>query len=108
MTTFDNPAENVRHAHGDTLYRAIAPKLKWLLSVVLRATKPPVTPMWTAADVAERLAVHPDSVRRWRVEGSGPPFLKLPSGAVRYDPEEVEAWEAEQRRKSTSDAGERR
>ena len=88
-----------------TIYQSVTTRLKALLSVVRRTAKPPVIPMWDERDVADRLKVSPETVRRWRVEGSGPPFLKLPSGAVRYDPEEVEAWEAEHRRKSTSDAG---
>jgi len=31
------------------------------------------------------------TLRRWRIEGSGPPFLKL-GGRVRYHPEHVERW----------------
>lgn len=31
------------------------------------------------------------TLRRWRIEGSGPPFLKLGRG-VRYHPAHVERW----------------
>ena len=95
--------DDLARAHIMSLYSAVAPKLKWLLSVVRRTAKPPVVPMWTTADVADRLQVHPDSVRRWRVTGDGPPFIKLPKGGVRYDPAKVNEWIEAQARTSTSE-----
>ncbi len=65
--------------------------------------------MLTSAELAKRLGVHKDTVKHWRVQGgeAGPPYVKM-VGSVRYDPEEVETWISKHRRKSTSDAGERR
>jgi excisionase family DNA binding protein len=42
-------------------------------------------------EVAKQLHVSLASVRRWRLERRGPPFIKVGS-LVRYKPEEVEAW----------------
>ena len=87
-----------------TIYSTVTTRLKALLAMVRKA-KPPVVPMWTTADVADRLQVHPDSVRRWRVTGGGPPFIKLPKGGVRYDPAKVNEWIEAQARRSTSEHG---
>lgn len=45
--------------------------------------------------VAKRLGVSPGTLRAWRYQGKGPPFLRF-EGAVRYDPEKVEEWVAQQ------------
>ncbi len=45
----------------------------------------------TARDVAELLAVSPESVLRWTRRGDLP-ALRLPGGAVRYRPDELDAW----------------
>lgn len=50
--------------------------------------------MMTTQDVAAKLKVAPSTVKQWRSEGKGPPFAKI-NGAVRYDPEKVDAWVAE-------------
>lgn len=67
--------------------------------------------MTTAADAAlltpkqaaERLAIARHTLARWRLEGGGPPFLKL-GGAVRYDVGDLDAFLVAARRRSTSDA----
>ena len=66
-------------------------------------------------DVAELLNLSPRTIQRWRVEGAGPPFLKMGvgpgrpgskgSGSVRYSPSDLESWLERQRRESTSDTG---
>lgn len=43
----------------------------------------------TVAQVAERLGVHPETVRRWAHTGLIPCVL-LPSGRMRFDPAEVD------------------
>jgi excisionase family DNA binding protein len=43
-------------------------------------------------DVAEWLGVKPSTVYSWLQRGRGPPVVKLPSGAVRFRREAVEAW----------------
>jgi excisionase family DNA binding protein len=45
----------------------------------------------TEEDVARQLHISVASLRRWRLERRGPPFIKVGS-LVRYRPEEVEAW----------------
>jgi len=47
-----------------------------------------------ARDLAELLAVHPRTVRRWRSEGRLPEPIAI-SGVLRWDRRVVEAWLAE-------------
>jgi excisionase family DNA binding protein len=48
----------------------------------------------TARELASRLGVSTGSLLRWTRAGDVP-AVKLPSGAVRYDPEAVAEWIAE-------------
>lgn len=43
-------------------------------------------------DVATILGVSIDTVKRWRIEGEGPPAIYLTPRTVRYRREAVEAW----------------
>jgi excisionase family DNA binding protein len=45
----------------------------------------------TAREVADELGVSAGALLRWTRAGQVP-AVKLPSGAVRYRPEEIEAW----------------
>jgi excisionase family DNA binding protein len=45
----------------------------------------------TEQELAKRLNVSLASVRRWRVNGRGPLFVKV-GALVRYRPEDVDAW----------------
>lgn len=45
----------------------------------------------TEQELAKQLSVSLASVRRWRINGRGPLFVKV-GASVRYRPEEVEAW----------------
>ena len=58
--------------------------------------------MLTTIEAAEYLSVAPQTLARQRVEGRGPPFLKL-GGSVRYDVTDLERWIEGQRRRSTSE-----
>jgi predicted DNA-binding transcriptional regulator AlpA len=51
----------------------------------------------TEKEVAQLLAVSASWLQKARVYGGGPKFIKLrkPSGAVRYRPEDIEAWLAD-------------
>mgnify|MGYP005798455549 CR=1 FL=1 len=51
----------------------------------------------TIEEVAERLTVTPSAIRRWRVEGYGPPSIKVGS-RVRFSSTAVEAWLVDQER----------
>ena len=53
------------------------------------------SPLYLTSDqVAERYGMHPASVRRWRITGEGPPFIKL-GGMVRYRRSDLERYEEE-------------
>ena len=62
------------------------------------------TGLQTDRQVAKRYRLSFHTLRKLRVRGSGPIFVKL-GRAVRYRAQDVEAWIASQRRKSTSDLG---
>jgi len=49
----------------------------------------------TEQEVAKKLCVSLAALRRWRLEGRGPKFIKV-SSLVRYRPEELEQWLAAQ------------
>ncbi|ONF43304.1 terminase [Marinobacter lutaoensis] len=52
--------------------------------------------------LADRWGVSEATLERWRSEGIGPVFLKI-QGRVLYRAEDIEAYEAECLRKSTSE-----
>ena len=54
-------------------------------------------------DLSERWGISPKTLERWRVLGIGPCFLKL-GGKVVYRLEDVEAYERQSLRQSTSEA----
>ncbi|CAL8981591.1 hypothetical protein RHODGE_RHODGE_02915 [Rhodoplanes serenus] len=54
--------------------------------------------------LAELLAISTRTLERWRVEGSGPAYLKA-GRRVLYRSADVEQWLDGSRRLSTSDAG---
>ena len=56
-------------------------------------------------EAARRLSLRVSTLRRWRWAGKGPRFVKLGS-AVRYEPDDVQAFIEAGRRNSTSDQGE--
>jgi excisionase family DNA binding protein len=45
----------------------------------------------TEQELAKQLSVSLASVRRWRINGRGPLFVKV-GASVRYGPEDVETW----------------
>jgi predicted site-specific integrase-resolvase len=53
---------------------------------------------------AERLGVEPETLRNWRWQGSGPPFVKM-GRSVRYRLTDLADWLDERTRTSTSDDG---
>jgi excisionase family DNA binding protein len=56
-----------------------------------------------ADEAAERLRVAKQTLARWRVEGQGPPFIRLGS-RVLYRVADVDAYIAEHRFHSTAEA----
>ena len=55
-------------------------------------------------EAADYLGINFRTLERWRLEGSGPAFCKLPR-LVRYDVSELDRWMQSRRRSSTSDLG---
>ena len=54
--------------------------------------------------VSERLGVSISTLAKWRLDGSGPAFVKV-GARVAYNSAMVEAWLASRIRRSTSDTG---
>jgi hypothetical protein len=54
---------------------------------------------------ADFLGVRVKTLRNWRVQGSGPPFIKYGNKLVRYRRSDLGAWQEGQLRRSTSDKG---
>jgi len=42
-------------------------------------------------DLAQILQLQPDTISKWRRRGRGPKYVRV-GGAVRYRPEDVDAW----------------
>ena len=55
-------------------------------------------------ELADRWNMSPRTLERWRWVGEGPQFIKI-GGRVVYRLEDVEAYERNQLRASTADAG---
>ena len=58
------------------------------------------SPTLTSEDLAKRWHVTRLTLARWRMEGSGPPYVKLGAGAqsrVIYLLQDIEAWERDHR-----------
>jgi excisionase family DNA binding protein len=48
--------------------------------------------LMTEAELARLLRVSLSTVKRLRVSGEGPPYVKIGPRAIRYDREAVRAW----------------
>ena len=57
----------------------------------------------TTPEVAGRLGVAEITVRKWRVYGTGPRFIRC-GGSVRYRAADIEAWVSSRTVSSTSEA----
>lgn len=55
----------------------------------------------TQRDLARRWSLSPRTLERWRWTGDGPAFLKV-GGRVAYRLQDIEAWEADRLRRSTT------
>jgi excisionase family DNA binding protein len=59
--------------------------------LVLTRREVPMLALMTEIELSERLNVSLASLRRWRLEGRGPRFVKVGS-LVRYRPEDLDEW----------------
>ncbi len=62
-------------------------------------------PLLTEVQAAKLLSLTPRALQAWRYQGRGPQFVKISARAIRYRPEDLEAWIEAQLRSSTSDPG---
>ena len=46
----------------------------------------------TEAETARVIGASASGVRKWRREGSGPPYIRIGSRLIRYSAEDVQAW----------------
>ena len=53
--------------------------------------------MLTKVQLGKALNVSTRTIDRWIAEGSGPPFIRLPRGRLRWRWGDVQAWLAERR-----------
>lgn len=58
-------------------------------------------PLLNESEAAVQLKLSVRTLQAWRLRGGGPRYLKL-GRAVRYAPEILESWAAEQERANTS------
>ena len=58
-------------------------------------------PLLTPQEVAKALNMKTSSMATWRVKGIGPKFLKC-GKSIRYRPEDVDSWLANQERNNTA------
>ena len=65
------------------------------------SARTPNQPLLNETDAADYLGLQISTLRRWRWAGTGPAFLKLGS-AVRYDPNDLQAYLDECRQRSTT------
>ena len=59
---------------------------------VLPAKKVRDAHLLTTANVANVLGFAPETVKRWRRSGDGPPFVRVGSKGIRYKPDDVWDW----------------
>jgi len=50
------------------------------------------TTLLTPEEVARMLRVHPQTLRRWRMDHEGPPFIAVSERIIRYKRDDVSEW----------------
>jgi len=64
--------------------------------------KEPKQGLWDEHAAAEWLGLSVRWMRQARLDGNGPPYLKI-SRSIRYHPDQLEAWALEHQRRSTAE-----
>lgn len=49
-------------------------------------------PVYTPRELAALLGVQPDTLRKWRIQGIGPPFIRATRISIVYRKSAVEEW----------------
>lgn len=73
-------------------------------SVVANVATSTAPALLTVRQAAARLGLAKSTLDKMRTKGKGPRFVKSTDRAVRYDPIDLDAWVANRRRQSTTDA----
>lgn len=66
---------------------------------------PQPAPLLTTAQAAEHLGLRPQTLRKWRVTGDGPQYIRLgdsPRARVAYRREDLDRWLADRTWRSTA------
>lgn len=66
----------------------------------------PEISLLTELEAADWLAMSPHTLRTWRSDGVGPPYLKLRTGAIRYSQTDLTVWATEHRVEPSGATGE--
>ena len=56
-------------------------------------------------ELSNRLGLSPRTLQGWRVDGSGPPYIRISQGCIRYDVDQVNNWLGDRTHCSTSEYG---
>ena len=48
--------------------------------------------LMTPEEVARMLRVHPQTLRRWRMDNDGPPWIAVSERVIRYKADDVSEW----------------
>lgn len=51
-----------------------------------------VEPLWTEEECAEYLQIAHITLKTWRYQGQGPPYLSLGTRKIRYNQQQVMEW----------------
>lgn len=62
-------------------------------------------PLLNEKQASEYLQFTPRALQKWRLDGSGPKFVKISGRAVRYRKIDLDDWIENRIRRSTSDPG---
>lgn len=64
------------------------------MTITAKDTEPIILRLYLRPDeLAQRWAVAPKTLAKWRTEGTGPHYVKLSNGLVRYPISEIETFE---------------
>ncbi len=61
-----------------------------------------MTPLFSTSELAARLGLAEITLRKWRIYGTGPRFVRL-GATIRYRAEDIDAWVASRGANSTSE-----
>jgi predicted DNA-binding transcriptional regulator AlpA len=65
---------------------------------------PPPPKLLSTSDLAELLGLSISKINKWRLASDGPPYIKLGARCA-YDPADVAAWLASNKRRTTAESG---